>query len=110
MRELRVYVLPILATTLCYIFYWFKANSRDVYGFDWGPFKWWLYTGLVTNYIGLWAWWRLVEVSDVWRAGVLCMITSLIVDLMLNSIFYSYNPRGVVALVLCAIAAYIVHQ
>lgn len=106
----RTYVLGVLAIAGCCVLYWYKANSREVYGFEWGPFKWWLYTGLISNYLGLWAWWRIVEVSDVWKAGVVWLVTSLCVDLTLNTLYFGYNPKGVIALSLCALAAYVVHH
>ena len=104
------YVLPSLMLSLANVIFWFKGNSKELFGLDWSPFQWWLYTSLVTNYITLYAWWRLIEISDVWRAGVTWGMCSLVVDLALNSYYYGFNMKGVIALCLCAVAALILHS
>ena len=103
------YVIPVILLCLANVVFWFKGNSKALYGFDWTPFKWWLYTSLLTNYMTLYAWWKLIEIGDVWRAGVTWGLCSLTVDLILNCYFFGFNWTGVVALCLCGAAALIVH-
>jgi type VI protein secretion system component VasK len=62
------YTLPVIFLCLADVVFWLKGNSKALYGFDWSPFKWWLYTSLLTNYMTLYAWWKLIELGDVWRA------------------------------------------
>jgi hypothetical protein len=106
------YLVPVLLLTLAYVVFWFKGNAKAVYGIDWSPMRWWLCTSLATNYLSLSAWWRLCEIEsgNVWRAGVICGICGLVVDLCLNSYFFGVNWRGVIALLLCALASTIVHN
>lgn len=104
------YILPALGLTLANIIFWYKGNAKEIYGLDWAPFKWWLYTSLITNYITLYAWWKLIEIGDVWKAGVTWGIVSLTVDLTLNTLYFGFNVRGVIALGLCGLSAFIVHK
>lgn len=104
------YILPVIGLALANVIFWYKGNAKELYGLDWEPIKWWLYTSLITNYITLYAWWKLIEVGDVWKAGVTWGLTSLIVDLTLNTLHFGFNPRGVIALALCGVSALIVHK
>jgi len=104
------YLLPILALCFANVVFWFKGNSRELFGLDWSPFKWWLYTSLFTNYLTLFSWWKLIEISNVWKAGVTWGLCSLTTDLLLNTWFYGLNLRGVVALLLCGLSALIAHK
>ena len=103
------YLLPILMFAIANVVFWFKGNSKAIYGLEWSPLKWWLYTSLATNYLTLLAWWKLIELTNVWKAGVLWGLISLVVELVLNTIYFGFNAKGIVALALCAIAAAIVH-
>ena len=104
------YVIPVILLMLSNVIFWYKGNAKVVFGFDWSPFKWWLYTSLVTNYMTLYSWWKLIEISDVWKAGVIWGLTSLTVDITLNCYYFGYNWKGIAALCLCGIAALIVHS
>jgi hypothetical protein len=101
------YIAPIAGLTLASVVFWFKANAKMRFGLDWSPFTWWWTTSLLTNYLTLHAWWRLIALSDVWRAGVLWGLVGLIVDLVLNTYFFGVSWRGAIALALCALAAFI---
>ena len=103
------YVLPVLLLSLSSVVFWYKGNAREVFGLEWGPFRWWLYSSLLTNYMTIYAWWRLIEIGDVWKAGVVWGLVSLVVDLSLNCYYFGFNWRGVLALSLCVIAGLIVH-
>lgn len=104
------YSIPVLLLCLANVVFWFKGNAKALYGWDWTPFKWWLYTSLFTNYMTLYAWWKLIEMGDVWKAGVTWGLCSLTIDLILNCYFFGFNWKGVIALCLCGAAALIVHS
>lgn len=104
------YILPIAMLTLANLVFWFKGNSKELFQLDWTPFQWWLFTSLFTNYLTLYAWWKLIKLGDVWKAGVTWGLVSLVTDLTLNTLFFGFNFRGVVALLLCGIAALISHK
>jgi len=106
----KQYLFPVFLLLLSNVIFWFKGNSKELYGLDWTPFRWWLTTSLFTNYMTLIAWWKLIEVGDVWRAGVTWGLCSLTVDVILNCYFFGFNVKGVIALVLCAIAGVISHM
>lgn len=104
------YIIPCLALSFANIIFWYKGNSKAIYGLDWSPFKWWLYTSLITNYITLHAWWKLIELSNVWKAGVTWGLCSLFVDLILNTIYFGFNLNGIIALAFCACSAFFAHK
>lgn len=104
------YITPCLALVVADIVFWYKGNAKLIYGIDWSPFKWWIYTSLVTNYITLHAWWRLIELGDAWKAGVTWGLINLSVDLILNTFYFGYNAKGVLALCLCALSALLAHR
>ena len=96
--------------TIANVIFWFKGNSKAIYGIDWSPFTWWLTTSLLTNYLTLYAWWKMIEIGDVWKAGVVWGMISLTTDLILNTIYFGFNMRGTFALILCALAGVIAHK
>lgn len=104
------YIAPLSMIFLANVVFWFKGNSKVLFDLEWTPFRWWLTASLVTDYLTLFAWWKLIQISNVWRAGVLWGVVSLFTDLVLNSYFFGFNWRGVVALILCMIAALIAHS
>lgn len=107
--QMSSYAPSVIAFCVAQVIFWYKGNARSVYGVEWSPFRWWLTTSLVTNYITLLAWWRLVDVSDVWRAGVTWGVCSVVVDLALNTLYFGAEWRGIVALLLCALGAWVAH-
>lgn len=100
-------ILALSMYLLALIVFWFKGNSKDLYGLNWSPFEWWLYTSLFTNYLCITAWWKLVEIGDVWKAGIAVGICDVLVQIALNSYFYGFNPKGVIALALIILAGII---
>ena len=67
---------------------WFKANSKPLFDLQLSPFGWWLYTGLITNYVGLTAWWFFVNNYKIWGAMAICYCIHTAVELGLNFYFY----------------------
>lgn len=59
--------------------------------------------------MSLYAWWKLVELGDVWKAGVTWGLISISVDLALNSYYLGFQWKGAVAMLLCALATAIAH-
>ena len=110
MNLMTSYIFPVVALAVANVIFWYKGNAREIFGVDWSPFKWWLVTSLATNYLTLHAWWKLIEIGDVWRAGVTWGLVSLVTDLLLNTLHYGLNKKGAVALVLCGLASLIAHK
>ena len=104
------YILPVFGLCFANIIFWYKGNAKVIYGLDWSPFKWWLFTSLITNYITLYAWWKLIEVGNVWKAGVTWGLCSLTIDLILNTVYFGFNWRGAMAMGLCGLSAIIAHK
>lgn len=104
------YVVPLSMILIANVIFWFKGNSKALFEIEWSPFRWWLTIGLLTDYLTLLAWWKLIHLSNVWRAGVLWGVVSLFTDLVLNSYYFGFNWRGMLALILCLIAALIAHS
>jgi hypothetical protein len=101
---IRSHLTAILFFSICSVIFWFKSNARAAYGVDWSPMRWWLTTSLITNYLSLTAWWSLVKVEDVWVAGVIWSICSLATTLALNTFYFGFNIRGLLALGLCSLS------
>jgi hypothetical protein len=102
MNKLLLASLMILTSQTIF---WFQGNSKILWNHEWSPFKWWLFTGLFTSYMCLWSWWMLVPVIGVWRAAILWGAITILVDCTLNSIFFEYNFKGIVALILVILAS-----
>ena len=81
--------------------------GRDLYGWSWNPFEWWLYTGLFSNYINLFVWWYLQDSVGVWKATIYTSVIACFSNVILNSIFYSFNLKYIASLVLCSVAIFI---
>lgn len=83
-------MLYIFLTILLYIILYLKGNSKILFDFQWTPFQWWLYTGLISNYIGLISWWYFVEKYNIWGALAITYCLHSIVELGLS--FYFFEP------------------
>jgi len=79
----------ILCLIIAYSIFWFKGNARIVFDMHLTPFRWWLYTSLITNYLMLWSWWHLVARYKIWGAMAITYCLHAIIELSLNSYFYS---------------------
>lgn len=104
------YIAPLLGIAVAHVVFWYKGNAKVLFDIEWSPTVWWLTTGLLTDCLTLTAWWRLVGLCDVWRAGVLWGVVSLTVDLTLNTLHFGFNARGAIALLLCGVSALLVHR
>ena len=104
------YILPVCALFIANVIFWYKGNAKALYGIEWSPLRWWATTSLVTNYLTLLAWWKLVEIGDVWRAGFTWILLDLIVDVTLNCYYFGFHWKGILALTFCAIGAFILHS
>jgi hypothetical protein len=97
-------ILAVLMICSSVCLHWVRANALVVWGLDWNPFQWWLYTGLVTTYLALYARYMLVNHMSVWQITLLFSITSLATELLLNTIFFGANPKMYVAISLVGMA------
>lgn len=73
---------------LLYIILWLKSNAKIIYGIQLAPWQWWLYTGLITNYLGLSAWWHLVDKYKVWGAMAITYCLHTLIELSLSFYYY----------------------
>jgi hypothetical protein len=71
-----------------YLILWYKGNAKLIYNIDFQPWQWWLYTGLITNYLGLLSWWHLVTHYSIWTATAVTYSLHAIVELCLNYFHY----------------------
>tara|TARA_Y100001973_G_C4987548_1_gene227289 strand:+ start:98 stop:421 length:324 start_codon:yes stop_codon:yes gene_type:complete len=81
--------LYILCSCLLYTILWYKGNAKILFGFEWPPWKWWLFTGLFTNYLGLVAWWFFVTKYNIWGGIAITYILHTIIELGLS--FYYFD-------------------
>ena len=88
---------------------WFKANSKPLFDFQLSPFGWWLYTGLITNYLGLTAWWYLIDNYKIWGAMAITYCIHTTVELGLNLYFYDApSMQQTVGIFLLASGAFLI--
>lgn len=100
---------PLSWILLAQIIFWYRGNAKALYGLDWGPLQWWMTTSLITNYLTLYAWWRMTELTNVWKAGAYWGCMHVLVDLTLNSIYFGVSIKGILALLLVGLASIIIH-
>jgi len=81
--------LYILCSCLLYTILWYKGNAKILFGLEWQPWRWWLTTGLVTNYLGLAAWWFFVNKYNIWGAIAVTYTLHTIIELGLS--FYYFD-------------------
>ena len=94
-------MLYIFYMILLYIILWLKGNAKIIYGIQLAPWQWWLYTGLITNYLGLNGWWYLVDKHKVWGALAITYCLHTIIELSLSFYFYeSPTTQQIVGLLL----------
>lgn len=78
----------ILLIILLYILLWFKGNANKIYGLDIRPWQWWLYTGLISNYIGLVSWWYLLDKYSIWGALAITYVLHTVIEMGLSFYFF----------------------
>lgn len=81
-------MLYFIYMILLYIILWLKGNLKILYGVQLSPWQWWLYTGLITNYLGLNGWWYLVDKYKVWGAMAITYCMHTCIELGLSFYFY----------------------
>ena len=86
-------MLYIFYMIILYIILWYKGNAKILYDIQLAPWQWWLFTGLITNYLGLTAWWYLVSTYKVWGALAITYCLHTIIELGLS--FYYYDPPSI---------------
>ena len=98
-------LLAVFLNVLCVIIHWIRANAQILWGFEWTAFHWWFYTGLFTTYFALTARLLLVNYISVWQITLLSTIITLSVEMILNTIYFGFNPRMCLAMSLVGAAA-----
>ncbi len=98
----------ILLYSLMEVFAFFKSNSKFIFDIKWTPFQWWLYTGLITHYIGLTAWWGLVESHSIWKATIMCIFLHCLVSFSLKAYYFGPPTKNTILALILAFAALII--
>jgi len=97
------YILILLTGTL----FWFKSNSKMVFDLQWSPFQWWLYTGLLSNYMSLYAWWGLLKKYDIWYATAIWVLLTTIAEVILNIVYFEFHYMKLLGVLLCVLGAFV---
>ena len=95
--------------SILYVLLWYKGNAKILFGYDLSPFKWWIYTGLITNYLGLLSWWYFVKHYNIWGAMAITYLLHTVIELGLS--FYYFDApshQQYVGLELLIIGAFLV--
>jgi len=91
----------------CALVYWFRSNAKVVFDLQWSPLEWWVYTSLLTTYANLTAWWYLRDVYDIWKATLIWQVILFMIEMVLNTYFFGFNPKAVLSLALIFVAVLI---
>ena len=78
----------IFLIILLYILLWFKGNANKIYDLDIKPWQWWLYTGLISNYVGLVSWWYLLDKYNIWGALAITYVLHAVIEMGLSFYFF----------------------
>jgi len=97
------YILIVLSGVL----FWFKSNSKIVFDLQWSPWQWWLYTGLLSNYMALYAWWGLMNKYNVWHATAVWVLLNTTAEVILNCIYFEFTWMQIVGIVICMLGTII---
>lgn len=81
-----------MSSTL-YTLLWYKGNAKILFDVQFNPFQWWLYTGLITSYLGLTSWWFFVNNYTIWGAVAITYTLHTAVELGLNFMFFEPPTR-----------------
>jgi len=96
--------LSIVSLILLYTILWFKGNAKPIFNINVSPWQWWLYTSLITNYLGLIAWWQLVQNYNIWIATSITYALHTIIEISLSAYFCSppsqYQMLGIVLIII----------
>jgi hypothetical protein len=74
------------------------------WGWDLQPWKWWLYTGLLTSYLGQTAWRSLEKGFPGWEALVVDTTIHTVVWVVGFMVMYGAETKYVISLVLLALS------
>lgn len=91
----------------CGVLFWFKSNAKIVFELYWEPWEWWLYTGLLSNYMSLYGWWGLIEKYDVWHATAIWVLLTTFAEVILNCMCFEYSLAKIIGVMFCILGAYI---
>ncbi len=102
-------MLYVFFTVILYILYYLKGNSKILFDFNWTPFQWWLYTGLISNYIALTTWWYFVKTYNIWGAIAITYCLHAIVELGLSFYFFELpNTQQILGLCLLLMGGFLI--
>jgi hypothetical protein len=99
--------LEYILIFLCGVLFWFKSNSKIVFQFNWSPWEWWLYTGLLSNYMTLYSWWHLMDKHTVWHATAIWVLLTTTAEVILNCVYFEFTFFHLIGIALCVLGAYI---
>lgn len=101
-------LVSIVSCILLYIILWFKGNAKPIFNINLPPWQWWLYTSLITNYLGLTSWWQLVKDYNIWIATSITYALCIVVELSLSAYFYSPPSQNqIIGIVLIIIGTFV---
>lgn len=83
---------------------YFQLNSGEIFGFYRSLFWWFCITGWLVFLSGTYGWWLLLGELGVWRTVVIYSVLTLLVDILMSSIFFGFESKYVLSLFLCFVA------
>lgn len=101
-----MYVQLVLATVI----FFYRGNARELFGVEWEPWQWWLTTSIFTNYLTLYSWWAMKDSYGAWRACIISMIVHMATDIILYTLHYGFQTKYAFAMLLVALAGFIVNK
>jgi uncharacterized membrane protein len=101
--------ITIVLLTILYTLVWLKGNANKLFNLELQPWEWWLYTGLISNYLGLISWWWLLDKYQIWGALAITYVLHTVVELGLSFYFFELpNSTQICGLLLLTIGGFLV--
>lgn len=82
-------MLSILGMTILYIILYYKGVSKPLFNIELHPLEWWIYTGWITSFLGLYSWWAMINNYGIWKATAITYVLHTVVEMGLN--FYYFD-------------------
>lgn len=102
------WILSVLASTFMCITSFIKSNGEETIGFKINPFAWWLVMGWVTAYVGMTNWQFVKTEIGPLKALVFFTIFQVVFEVIAYSVYFGWQPKYVIAVLLVALAGAII--
>jgi hypothetical protein len=109
MSNIFLWALSVLGSLIMCYANFFRSNSEEIVGVRMNPFYWWLLAESILTWIGMTNFEFVASKldGDKFKTAVIFLVTKMVIDICLYSIYYSFRPKYAITLLfmLCALVA-----